>query len=276
MTITMERRSLKVADARRMLGHNTHDRPVRWTRVHLYARDMLAGRWAYAADPIRFDDHGVLLDGQCRLLALIEAGDRKPDVTLDALIVSGLPTAAQRVMDQGRARSLADRMRLEGVRSAAAVAAVTMADCRWERYGMVDGGRVTHMEAFDWYTHHEEDIREATRRGAAWSARSGRLLTPTLMGVCWLRFARVDRPAADRFMHALVTGANLKEHDPVLVLRRRLLAMLAAADDGVACSPRVKAALTVKAWNLTRMGEACTRLEWRPGGATGEVFPNVR
>lgn len=272
---TMTRETLTVEDARRMLGHNTHNRNPRGRSVHRYARDMRAGRWAFTGDPIRFDTRGVLLDGQCRLLALVEAGETDPHVSLDTLVVRGLPPAVQAHVDLGARRSLADRLRLRGEHDCGLLASTVMLDASWERTGGYAIGAATHMEALAWLDAHHDDLTEAARRGRAFTRR-GRLLSASCAAVLWLRFARKDRMMADLFTRTVADPRGLDAHDPRLILNDRLAGLRALEARGVDVSMRVKAGLAVKAWNLWRAGATCDRLEYRPGGAVGEAFPHVR
>lgn len=271
----MTRETLTVADARRMLGHNTHNRNPRWRNVHRYARDMRDGRWTFTGDPIRFDAQGVLLDGQCRLLALVEAGETSPRVTLDTLVIRGLPAAAQTHMDLGACRSLADRLRLRGEHDCGLLASTVMLDASWERTDGYAVGVATHLEALAWLDAHHDDMVEATRHGRAF-ARHGRLLPASCAAVLWVRFAREDRKMADLFMRTVANPHGVDAHDPRSLLHDRLAGLRALETQGVDVSTRVKAGLTVKAWNLWRAGKTCDRLEYRPGGAVGEAFPHVR
>jgi hypothetical protein len=59
--------------ARLMLSNMIANRKVSRSAVDRYARDMRAGRW-HAASALALDSEGRLVDGQHRLLAVIEAG----------------------------------------------------------------------------------------------------------------------------------------------------------------------------------------------------------
>ena len=63
--------------ARTYLKSNTHNRPLDAARVSKYAADMRAGRWLVSPETISFDEHGVLLNGQHRLGAIVESGARQ-------------------------------------------------------------------------------------------------------------------------------------------------------------------------------------------------------
>lgn len=91
--------------AAKYLAKNTQNRNVRQHTVTKMTRDLQAGAWVPTHQGIAFSPDGTLLDGQHRLLAVIQAG-----VPLVTLVTRGLPPEAQVEMDgQGR-RQAADFM----------------------------------------------------------------------------------------------------------------------------------------------------------------------
>lgn len=104
------------------LDQNTHNRKVRIAHVDRLARDMAAGRYIYTGDPVRFDKHGVLLDGQHRLMAIEKSG-----VPQTMLVMYGLSPEAQKYIDGGRKRSAADALALLGYSNTHIIALVARA-----------------------------------------------------------------------------------------------------------------------------------------------------
>lgn len=60
--------------AERYLTANVGNRPILRAVVARYAREMAAGNWLLTHQGIAFDSLGILVDGQHRLLAIVEAG----------------------------------------------------------------------------------------------------------------------------------------------------------------------------------------------------------
>lgn len=89
------------------LEGNTHNRPIRDSVVNRYASDMKAGRWKQTHQGIAFDEENVLIDGQHRLYAIIEA-----ETPVVMQVTRGLPIDSQRVVDDGIRRSIVDIMRV--------------------------------------------------------------------------------------------------------------------------------------------------------------------
>lgn len=92
--------------AREFLSHNTDNRHIRKAAIRTYAEDMENGRWFLTTDAIGFDKNGVLLNGQHRLLACIEAG-----VSFRSFVDYGLDASAFSAIDNGVSRSASDGMR---------------------------------------------------------------------------------------------------------------------------------------------------------------------
>lgn len=98
--------------ARYLLDKNyENNRTVRHSVVKQYARDMKNGNWVVGLydnqiAPICISKSGTLLDGQHRLLAIIEA-----NVPVMMFVQTGLSEDAYTVMDNGVKRSTADVMR---------------------------------------------------------------------------------------------------------------------------------------------------------------------
>lgn len=93
---------------------NQRNRPVRDKAVHDYAVEMRAGRWGVTHQGIALDDKNVLVDGQHRLLAVIESGQ-----TVQMLVTRGIPARINQngvftmdVIDSGRRRTTADQLNL--------------------------------------------------------------------------------------------------------------------------------------------------------------------
>src|SRR5215831_11828755 len=59
--------------ANELLVKNKINRAIRQSKVRKYARDITMGRWKLTHQPLALDEHGNVLDGQHRLLAVIEA-----------------------------------------------------------------------------------------------------------------------------------------------------------------------------------------------------------
>lgn len=99
------------------LTGNTHNRPVRKSKVKELKKAILSGEWRLTHQGVAFTDKGprrVLVDGQHRLLAIAELGDDgwKGEVLLQ--VTWGVPLDYQASIDCGAARTVVDMLIVDG------------------------------------------------------------------------------------------------------------------------------------------------------------------
>ena len=79
--------------------------------VSKYASDMLNGDWKKTGQTLQFSSEGMLMDGQHRLLAVVETG-----IPQSFIMVYGLDKSAFDVIDNGKSRTYADVAGIKGYR----------------------------------------------------------------------------------------------------------------------------------------------------------------
>lgn len=89
--------------ARKWLGRNAGNRPLKTTHVGRLANAIRGGKWKLTGDPIRFSDTGKLIDGQHRLQAIVDA-----ELPVQCVVMHGLNDDIFDVIDSGSPRSKAD------------------------------------------------------------------------------------------------------------------------------------------------------------------------
>jgi len=89
--------------ARKWLGRNAGNRPLKTTHVGRLAAAIRSGKWKLTGDPIRFSDTGKLIDGQHRLQAIVDA-----EAPVQCVVMHGLNDDIFDVIDSGSPRSKAD------------------------------------------------------------------------------------------------------------------------------------------------------------------------
>lgn len=105
MNVSVETITPTIAD--RYLQHNTQNRHARKNLVNKYARDMQNGSWVLTHQGIAFAKDGTLLDGQHRLLAVVQSG-----TTVQMTVARGVDTKNQLAMDDHARRSAGDALSL--------------------------------------------------------------------------------------------------------------------------------------------------------------------
>lgn len=255
--------------ARRILDErNTSNRRVQPKVVDNYARDMAKGNWLLNGDAVRFAVDGTLLDGQHRLAAVVRSG-----VELRTAVVWNLPPEVQATMDDGRKRSMADVLTLDGRPEHAVTTASVVRRLIWwdsgTRGAMRGGQNPTKQEMADYLALHPIVNRAAEVADGAVSGRVVRAPASTL-GLAYVLFARLSQPDADEFFARLRDGAGLEVDSPILSLRNRL-----AADSSTRLSTEGPHTLAyvVKAWNAWRTGKHVRIFRYKPAS---ERFPEPR
>jgi hypothetical protein len=86
--------------AQQILSGNTDNRPAKPKHVKFLADQMRAGAWQVTGDPVKISASGRLLDGQHRLMAVVESG-----TTQNLYVARDCEEEIFSVLDTGRARS---------------------------------------------------------------------------------------------------------------------------------------------------------------------------
>ena len=239
-TATLERVTPEVATT--WLARNHHNRNIRSKSVALLARDMAAGNWRFTGEAIKFDTDGTLLDGQHRLMAVVQSG-----ASINMLVIRGLDREAQLVMDSGAKRSAADALGWSGHKNTNLLAAAARLGLEIERG---DTNRVfTHSEVVA-YVDENPDLLEIV--GTANNARKYLPMKPAAIAYSWLLLSRLDPKAAAQFFDALVNNATDGKGDPRNTLLRRLSV---ARQNKETLRAATEVQFVVRAWNAWRRGE---------------------
>lgn len=262
--------------AERYLGKNTHNRPIRHRTVSTYAADMTAGHWRWNGEGIKFAVDGTLLDGQHRLLAIVESG-----CTVTMPVFRGLPQETQETIDGGIKRKFSDVLALRGESSAIALAAVVRGVRRWEdgaRRSIVGGGGArpySNAELLQTLHDHPE-LRDVAKHATHDAARCD--LPGSVVGLCRWLFDDIDPVDADYFFARLTDGADHQNGEPIYVLRRTLSGTREVRGER---NNDFLIAVTIKAWNVYREkgntpGVVGANYRFSPGGARPEKMPEPK
>lgn len=201
------------------LKKNTNNRSVNIQNVRRYAHDMRDGNWEITGTAITFNGDGSLLDGQNRLHACVEA-----DKPFESLVVRGISSDAQHVMDTGSKRALHHALKIKGVDNAITVAAAA----RW-LYQLENDGYVNGQARFDMtiptmleYYDSVAEIEELTRQ---WQKLASPMPKSVAVGLLWAAQHHSDKTyqKAVEFVEGVHSGADLAETDPRLKLRNLLI-----------------------------------------------------
>lgn len=237
--------------ARKWLGLNTKNRPVRTSTVQKYASDMMNGRWKLNGETIKLNGDR-LIDGQHRLLACIQA-----QAPFLSLVVHDIDGEVFDTIDRGMVRSFGQILGIAGTKNANTVAAASRVLWLLETGKSASGGGdATVGELEEIIGRYPEIVDIASRLTGM-----GMLATLMAKGVAvglWVAFARKDSDLADSFFRDLDEGTNL--YQPVAKLRQRLIAERMSKKRLMAREEML--VLAIKTWNAVRIGKQIGTLKW--------------
>lgn len=234
--------------AAQWLKANRLNRPVRRSVWENYSQQIAEGKWKVNGQAIIIADNEDILDGQHRLLAVIDAG--KP---IKSLVVYGIKPEAFATIDTGAVRTPADALYLHfnehPVMTVKAAATAAQWCARLERGTVLAHKRMSNADIIDYVSTHQSLFQWAeTLNGYPKDTR------PLSLGIgCALYelFARKNLELANQFMEGLYTGENLTRKDVEFLLRQ---ALLKDAQRTTKLPATAKVKMAIKAWNWRRRG----------------------
>lgn len=232
------------------LQRNPRNRSFSPSRARKYAEVMAEGLWKTTYDPIRFDDRGILLDGQHRLSAVVESG-----VTLTALVVTGMDSEVFDVLDSGATRTRADILTVNGVppRVARAVASAAVLVDGYEKAKNIYYGQPLKKEKIRNFIAQRPALVPSAEYAISFCRKN-----PPLSDGCgtFLRYytASLDRNLSDYFFQSLYTGANLAPNDMILYLRDIIYSDRSVIRGMSKATYSKHVAACIKVWNALRQG----------------------
>ena len=259
--------------AKAWLEGNIDNRKFREPHALKLAKILERGEWELTGDCIVFDDQDVLINGQHRLTAIVVS-----EIPAQLVILRGVPSKTQEVMDTGLTRNLGDQLHRRGVPYSLVIAGAL----GWlyqfdynERTGNVhyannETERPSYRQLLALFEENKElvdDVPFVNRIRHTTKVRPG----PTLALVH--RLKKIDDTDAEDFFDKLRTGANLSEMDPIFRLRAWCL------EDARLRTTRGRApvyrycAYVLTAWNKWRDGAEMAEIRWHFGGTRRDPWP---
>ncbi|MCX5153850.1 hypothetical protein OG914_07490 [Streptomyces sp. NBC_00291] len=237
-----------------------HNRVMSDTVYERYAKAMSDGAWRTTHQGLAFDSEGMLLDGQHRLMGVKLSG-----VTVEMLVIPNCDAETFDVLDSGHRRQAAQLLKIpHRVIVAAAARVIGQMYKMWDPVTLFDGFYDTKAATSD-----------ILRAVAAWPE----LTTLAPIAAASYRAAGINQPThlvvlaqAARTEHAdkiedwangLVSGANMDQKDPRLVLRNRFFRDRVIL--GTSAGRRASYNLIAKSWNSWAQGKLLGTLKTLDG-----------
>lgn len=250
--------------AKEYLAKNMGNRHVIPSAVTNFTHSMLTGEWdAPNGEPIIFDTQGVLMDGQHRLHAIIQANK---DIPL--FVIRGIDAAKRKTIDTGKKRTFNHILMMAGEKHPN----ILSAGLSW-LYSYMNGSilqRGNHV-SFHSFGHAETflnahaDIRLSLEAGK----KMAPFFLPSLGVFLHYLFAQKDRDQADLFAQRIEAGVTKEECQPIYLLRERIIKENMNKKHSTAGNI-TRAVYGIRAWNAIRSGKDLGSLRFRP---EAEYFP---
>jgi hypothetical protein len=235
------------ADATSWLKGNNNNRPVRRSHVDFLAREMLEGNWQVNGQAIIIAEDEKVLDGQHRLLAIIESG-----VTIQSLVVYGITEDAFKTIDTGVVRTGSDALHMhfkEAPSYALKAVGTAVRFCLYLENTTWQKRRIGNTDVIAYVKKHQSLIVHAERlQSYPHDARPLGLGVGTAL---YEMFARKHEEQADTFMRNLYTGEDLARTDPEYLLRA---AFIRDANRAAKLPTEIRLKMVIKGWNWRRRG----------------------
>lgn len=219
MSITTEVVSITPEWAEKQLGKNHANRKPRKEHINSLARDMVAGNWQ-PGQTITIDPNGNLLDGQHRLMAIMESG-----VTVEMIVISGVPPEAQTVIDTGVKRALPDVLQMMGYANTSVLssaARLSMAAIQSIETGTsaASPNKWTNEEVISFIRNHG-DLVDMARSASRLSTRTP--FTVSSVGAAWFLFEQARPDQNDDFWYGMSNLDFESVNDPRSRLINRMM-----------------------------------------------------
>lgn len=274
MTPRYKRKLVTPQLAEKWLKNNEGNRPCRPMHVGNLAGALRRGEYIENGDPIMFAPDDTLLNGQHRLMAIVQSG-----VSVWMLIARNVPPETMQVIDTGKARSGADALKVHGVGGPVhQVAAVARMHMTFEATGDPRGQGVqfTNVQVVAFVDNNPYAVESA--KFATQRANRTPLFPRGYIG--WLHFAIGEgkQHEAIDFFHGIITGEDLGKTDPRRFVREWIIRN-GTTDDTRTFRDR-KMYLLCKSWILWREGKPATRIsmtskDLEPATRREAVYANI-
>jgi hypothetical protein len=215
--------------ARNILAtRNGKNRAVRPNTVAKIANDIKEGRWQCTHQGIAFDETNVLIDGQHRLHAIVQAN--RP---CEMLVTYNVSRKTFSVLDCGVSRTASDNLAYANVPRAKLVAPAIKHILLYYRFPKRTWSNIpfpTHSEISNFYAQHSDVIDQISALVTE-TTRQFKKINPTGLAVaCYFAVeSGHSLTTISTFCHGLGNGAGLSSENPLLIYRQFVINLKRAA-----------------------------------------------
>lgn len=234
-----------------------NNRSVYQPKVDQYARDMKNGDWRLNGETIIISKSGRTMDGQHRLLAVIQSG-----VTIQSYVIHGVDDEVFASIGTGKPRTSADAAHIAGFQHASKISAIVKFVLNFQKgqYSQASlayskGKKaITNEAVVEYIRRHEESLYESYNYGYN---KENKVVSGTYLAGLHYIFKKLSETEANDFCNRVADGLALSKDNPIYLLRQRLISDVQAKRK---MPPSEKLALICKSWNFYRKKRKISRL----------------
>ena len=246
---------------------NDKNRPMKPTKIKIYASDLGDDMWGLTGDTIKFGTDGILKDGQNRLAAAVRANQ-----PLKTHVVFGIDSRLFARMDIGKNRNGADVFSIAGVSYANHVSATV----RWLLILTSDdpgnrGAQFSNEELLTAYREKFDAERVEQSIHAALAVRKTCHHPVGPLAALNYVFAEKNARKADSFYEEWASGRAKKARAPSRYLQSELARVSRESNNRM--HENVRNAMIIKAWNAYVHGRAVSKADMRH--AVSDPMPKI-
>lgn len=224
---------------------NEHNRKFGRINLSRLARACGGNSFEITGDSLKFSDDGKLLDGQHRLQACCQT-----KTPFQTHVIFGLPQAISRYLDEGKKRTPADVLTLNGFENAAILAGAVRWVKAFETHTYTRHLDMTNAEVLELVQGKYAAIADHLTAGRQIWVAFGH--PPSLITAVSYAISRHDKRLAYDFIHEWVHGARIDRNIGFDKLSQRLISV--KRENGGIVNAYIRAALVIQTFNHWRAG----------------------
>lgn len=265
--------------AQRILSTMTSNRRLSRVHVESIKRDIDNGRFFPTNQGIGISPEGILVDGQHRLVAIIQSGK-----AIHINVTYGVTHEAVKAIDENRKRTHGDDLYMDGVDNAYTRSAITRvvagAEWLWERdlaLSSLSNVKFNRHELDDWYAIVEStvDVRENLIKASSLYRTGDALGIPKSAAGAFHYLACKYHSASfvEDFIRRVGQGVEIMPNSPEQALRKRVSKIREDTRKGYhpAPPPMVWLAYMIVAYNKAVAGESAVRIDLPKHGRLTQI-----
>ena len=257
--------------AKEMLKKNTNNRNISNAKLKQYSREMKNGLWMTdTGEPIKISETGVLMDGQHRLEALVNANK-----AIWFHVATGIKEDRFKILDTGKSRSSADILKINGVKNATTISSLI------NLYNNVYINKSKGNKATDYQILRPQEVLNMyNERPLYWQSvfsfadkmynKFQKIWNKTEIALFKAMLDHIDGGISEDFIRQICEGVNV-DMNCIILLRNKLI--MDKTNTKVTTPPSQRRALVIKTWNAFYTGKDLKLLRF-----TSEVekYPEIQ